>query len=108
MAKQNGFIFNLLKGSFLTEENSQKNWLFIIFLAALAIIMISSSLSIENKVQEISRLDSRNKEMRSLFVSNRAELMNLKMESSITKALNLKGIKPPTTPPYKIKVIVTN
>lgn len=24
MAKQKGFIFNLLKGSFLTEENSQK------------------------------------------------------------------------------------
>lgn len=107
MTKKKGFISNLLKGSFLTDDNSLKNWLFIIFIASLALIMIYSSLGIENKVQEISRLDSRNKELRSAFVSNRSELMNLKMESSITKTLSKKGIKPPSTPPYKIKVSVT-
>ncbi len=107
MTKQKGFIFNLLKGSFLTEDNSQKNWIFIIYLAVLALFMIGSALGVENKVQEISRLDMRNKELRSAFVSSRAQLMNLKMESSITKILDIKGIRPPATPPYKIKVMVT-
>jgi len=99
-------IYAVLKGSFLTEDNAQKNWVFIIFLALLALVMIAISHSVDRKVQEISKLNKKNKELRSAFVANRSELMNLKMESSITKILAIKGLKPPTTPPYKIKVVI--
>ena len=101
-------IYNLLKGSFLIQDNAQKNWMFIIFMAVLAIIMIASSHSIDKKVQDISKLTRKNKELRSIFVADRSELMNLKMESSITKTLAKKGLRPPSTPPYKIKVTITN
>ncbi len=105
MTKKNSIIYSLLKGSFLTEPDSLKNWKFLIFLAALALVMIGSAHSIDKKVQEISQLSKKNKELRSAFVANRSELMNLKMESTITKTLAAKGIKPPKMPPYKIKVI---
>lgn len=107
MSKEQSKIYKFLKGSFLTENNAQKNWVFIIFLALLAITMIASSHSVDRKVQEISYLNSKNKELRSAFVANRSELMNLKMESSITKTLAGKGLKPPNNPLYKIKVIIT-
>jgi len=61
---------------------------------------------IYKKVQEISSLSNKNKEFRSIFVAKKSELMNLKMESSITRTLAIKGIKPSKTPPYKIKVII--
>lgn len=103
----NNKVYKLLKGSFLTEGDSQKYWVFIIFLAVLSLIMIASSHSVDNKVQEIARLNRKNKELRSSFVANRSELMNLKMESSITRTLAGKGLKPPTTPPYKISVVIS-
>ncbi len=106
MAEEKGKIYKFLKGSFLTEDNAQKNWVFIIYLAFLALIMIASSHSIDKKVQEISHLNRKNKELRSAFVANRSELMNLKMESSITKTLAKKGLRPPNKPPYKIKVTI--
>jgi Tfp pilus assembly protein PilO len=107
MTEEKSKIHKFLKGSFLTEDNAQKNWVFLIFLTFLAITMIASSHSIDKKVQEISHLDTKNKELRSAFVANRSELMNLKMESSITKTLAKKGLRPPNTPPYKIKVTIT-
>jgi len=106
MTKKKSIIYNLLKGSFLTEPDSLKNWFFLIFLAALALIMIGSAHSVDKKVQVISKLTKKNRELRSAFVANRSELMNLKMESSITKTLAISGIKPAKTPPYKIKVLV--
>jgi len=106
MTKNKNIIYNLLKGSFLTEPDSLKNWGFLIFLAFLSLIMIGSAHSIDKKVQEISSLSNKNKEFRSIFVAKKSELMNLKMESSITRTLAIKGIKPSKTPPYKIKVII--
>jgi len=106
MTKKKGILYSLLKGSFLTEPDSLKNWGFLIFLAVLALVMIASAHSVDKKVQKISRLNRKNKELRSAFVANRSELMNLKMESSLTKRLIKRGIKPPNTPPYKIKVLV--
>jgi len=106
MSGKKNKIYKMLKGSFLTEDNAQKNWIFLIFLAVLALIMIASSHSIDRKVQEISYLNTKNKELRSVFVAKRSELMNLKMESSISKTLVKKGLKPPKNPPYKIRVKV--
>ena len=106
MSDKNSKIYKFLKGSFLTEDNAQKNWVFLIFLTLLAITMIKSSHSVDKKVQEISYLNRKNKKLRSAFVATRSELMNLKMESSITRTLAQKGLRPPKNPPYKIKVTI--
>lgn len=100
--KQN--IYDLLKGKFLVDEDAPKNWSMLIFLALLALIMIASAHSVDNKVQKIATLNKKKRELRSEFVATRSELMKLKMESSITKELAEKGLFISENPPKKIKV----
>jgi type II secretory pathway component PulJ len=96
--------YNILKGKFLVDDNALKNWLFIIFLAILALLMIASSHSIDKKVQRIAELKAMNKELRAEFVAVRADLMKKKMESSITKKIEAKGLFVSNEPPVKIKI----
>lgn len=66
--------------------------------------MIASSHSADKKVHEIARLNNEVKELRSAFVDRRKQLMGLKMESSVIKKMEVKGIKPSIIPPKKIIV----
>lgn len=97
-------IYNILKGTFLVSDDSFKNWRIIIFISVLAIIMIASSHSADEKVHEIARLTNEVKEMRSAFVDGRSRLMRLKMESAVVAKMKEKGLAPSVIPPQKIKV----
>ncbi|NRA93689.1 MAG: S-adenosyl-methyltransferase [Psychroserpens sp.] len=97
-------IYSILRGTFLVSDDSFKNWRIIIFISTLAIIMIASSHSADQKVYEIARLKNEVKEMRSAFVDGRSKLMRLKMESSIIQKVAEKGIVISDIPPQKIKV----
>jgi hypothetical protein len=99
--------YNILKGKFLVDEDALKNWAFIIFLTLLALLMISSSHSIDKKVQKIAKLTKERRELRSQFVATRSDLMKLKLESTIIKKLEGKGLFVSNEPPVKIKVIKT-
>ena len=100
--KQN--IYSILKGKFLISDDSFKNWRVILFISALAIIMIASSHSADKKVHEIARLNNEVKELRSAFVDGRSKLMRLKMESSVINKMTEKGLSSSVIPPKKIKV----
>lgn len=100
-----GNIYKILKGTFLVSDDSFKNWRFILFISALAIIMIASSHSADKKVYEIARLKNEVSEMRSAFIDGRSRLMKLKMESNIVEVMQEKGIAPSVIPPKKIKVV---
>ena len=104
MAKFKQTIYDLLKGKFLVDEDAHKNWSMLIFLAMLALVMIASAHSVDNKVQKIATLNKKKRELRSEFVATRSELMKLKMESSITRNLAEKGLYVSENPPQKIKV----
>ena len=97
-------IYNILKGKFLIDEDALKNWVFILFLTFLALLMISSSHSVDRKVQKIARLNRQKKELRAQFVATRSDLMQLKMESAIVKRLDGKGLFVSDEPPVKIKI----
>ena len=97
-------IYNILKGTFLISGDSFKNWRAIIFISALAIIMIASSHSADKKVHEIARLTNEVKEMRSAFVDGRSQLMRLKMESVVAEKMKNKGLAQSEIPPKKIIV----
>jgi len=101
-------IQSILKGTFLVSDDSFKNWRFIIFLSALAIIMIASSHSADRKVHEIAKLNEEVKELRSALIDGRKNLMHLKMESTIRLKLKESGILPSDIPPKKIKVLAQN
>lgn len=97
-------IYNILKGTFLVSDDSFKNWRIILFVSFLALIMIASSHSADEKVHEIARLSNDVKEMRSAFVDARSSLMRIKMESAVAIKLKHKGLAPSAVPPQKIKV----
>lgn len=88
----------------MVSDDSFKNWKFIIFISALAIVMIASSHSADKKVYEIARLKNEVSEMRSAFIDGRSRLMKLKMESHVMEVMLQKGIEPSVIPPKKIKV----
>lgn len=95
-------FYNIIKGRFLVSDDALKNWRFIIFLSALALIMIASSHSADKKVHEIAALNNQVKELKSEYVDLRMRLMQVKMESRIIGAMELKGLSPSETPPQKI------
>ncbi len=98
-------IYNILKAKFLVNEDSVKNWRFIVFLILLAIIMIANTHSYEKKIYQIADLTNEVKELRSEFVDRRSELMKIKMESTVADKMVDQGILPSSVPPKKIKVI---
>lgn len=100
-----GGIYSLLKAKYLIDQGSMKNWAFIIFLIFIAILMIANSHNYEQKIYRISELENEVKELRSEFVDRRSELMELKMESTISKKMEENGIYPSSVPPKKIKVL---
>ncbi len=104
MSKTRQTLYNILKGKFLIDENARNTWVFVIFLTFLALLMIASSHSADQKVLKIAELNHKNKELRSEFVSTRSELMKLKMESTILEELEKKGFYSYVNPPHKIKV----
>lgn len=99
-----GGVFNLLKARFLVNEDATKNWRFILFIVVLAIIMIANSHRYDQKIFQIADLTNEVKELRSEFVDRRSELMKLRMESTASEKMKLRGVVPSQVPPVKIKV----
>ncbi|OIQ18199.1 FtsL-like putative cell division protein [Lacinutrix sp. MedPE-SW] len=97
-------IYSILRGTFLVNEDSFKNWRMILFISVLAIVMIASSHSADKKVHEIARLSNEAKELRSAFIDGRGRLMELKKESVVSAKMKEKGLKTSEVPPQKIIV----
>ena len=98
-------IYNILRGTFLVNDDAFKNWRFIIFLSLLAIVMIASSHSVDRKVHQIAKISNEAKELRSIFIEGRGRLMELKKESEIERKMLERGLRISNVPPVKIKVI---
>lgn len=99
-------IYDFLKAKYLIDDNAFENWKFILFVLALALIMITNIHSYEAKIFKIADLSAEVKELRSEFVDRKSELMKLKMESTITKKMKEREIIPSNVPPVKVKVII--
>jgi len=97
-------IYNLLKGEFLVNKDSFKNWRFILFVVVLLLLMIASSHSSDKKVMEIAKINNELKELRAEFVDTRSISMKMRLESTIRNKVVDLGIKPSEQPPQVIKV----
>ena len=105
MNKVKKTIYGFLRGSFLVNENSFRNWRFILFVVVLMLVMIGSSHSSDKKVMQIAKLNKEIKELRAEFVDTRSIAMRTKLESTIKKSGENIGLKPSETPPQVIKVV---
>ena len=97
---------SILNIDFLVKEDALKNWRMILFLSALAVIMISSGHSADNKIFKIAALNTEIKALKSDFIEAKKQLLVLKKESTVTRLLADKGLRPATQHP--IKITVTN
>jgi ribosomal protein L29 len=104
MAKIKNSVYDLLKGKFLIQEDSFKNWRFILFMVALMLLMIASGHNSDKKVMEIAELNKEIKELRAEFVDTRSISMKMKLESTIRNKVVKFGLKPSENPPQVIKV----
>ena len=66
--------------------------------------MISSAHSADRKVHTIAKINNEVKELKSVFVEARSEVMKVKMESKMVQAMAGKELKQSEIPPYKIVV----
>lgn len=97
-------VKQFMRGDFLVRSGAYDNWGFILFCTFLAIIMIASSHSTDRKVLEIAAINLQVKELRSEYVDTRKQVMQVKMESSVARKMNQRGIFTSSTPPTKIIV----
>jgi len=104
MADVNKTIYDILRGSFLINDDAFKNWRFIVFVVVLMLLMVASSHSADKKVIEIAALSKEIKEMRAQFIDTRTKVMELKLESAIRNRVVDLGLVPSDEPPQKILV----
>jgi hypothetical protein len=104
MAKFSNSVYDLLKGKFLVDEDSFKNWRFILVIVFLVMLMIASGHSSDKKVMEIAKLNKEIKELRAEFVDTRSISMKMKLESTIKNKVGDYGLKPSENPPQVIRV----
>lgn len=99
-------VYDILKGKFLTDDASVKNWRVIIFVVSLLLVMIWSAHSADAKVVEIAELNKLKRELRAEYVDTNTALTRIKMESSVRNKVRKMGLVVAKTPPQKIKVTV--
>lgn len=95
----------LLNIEFLIQNDALKNWRMILFLSLLALIMIASGHRADQKIFKIAALNTEIKALKSDFIEAKKQLLLLKKETHIIRALAPKGLGPATTPPLKIIVV---
>lgn len=101
-------LYDVLRGSFLTDESSTKTWRIIVFVVVLLLVMIWSAHSADAKVIKIAALNKEKRRLRSEFVDTSTILMRMKLESSIREKVKNRGLAPAKMPPRKLKVIIRN
>ncbi len=106
MERNTGGIYDLLRGSFLTDESAFKKWRVILFVVSLLLVMIWSAHSADEKVVKISNLNKVKRELRAEYVDISTILMRMKLESSIRKKVRSSELLPAKEPPQKIKVLI--
>ena len=98
-------IYNVLRGGFLVDDASFKNWRIIIFIVALLLIMISSAHKSDKKVVQIIQLHKKKRELKNQYADVVTILKRLEMESNIRNKVKSQGLVPAKTPPTVINVI---
>ena len=95
---------SVFTGRFLVSKGWEKNWPFIIYLSLLAMIMIASSHSADEKVHHIADLRTEMKELSSEYIDTRSRLMLESMETKVVEKAKEIGLERSQHPPIKIIV----
>jgi len=97
-------LSDILKGKFLIEGNAFSVWKAIVFFVILALISISSSHRVDEKVVEISQLKREAEEYKAKYALIHSRLMRLKVESELENMVVRDSLFALEKQPYKILV----
>jgi hypothetical protein len=98
------YIKPMLDGSFLSKENSAKEFPFMAFLLFLIILFISNTFWAQETVRKINKYKEEVKELRIKSISIKAKLMDNTRQSHIAKKVKNLGLNESLKPPKKIYV----
>jgi hypothetical protein len=88
-----------LNGSFLTFDKSPGLLPFLIYITVIAIFLIANTYYAEKKIRQIEIFRTEVTELRTIYISNKSELMNLSNQSEIARRLASRGLVESTVPP---------
>ncbi|WP_185855709.1 FtsL-like putative cell division protein [Blattabacterium cuenoti] len=95
-------IKDILKGKFLIKKNAYKSWNFIIFLALLSLISITSSHLMDHKIRKMNKINEEIKELKSEYAYIHSKYIQMQLESFFKKKLSNR-LKHLDSPPYELK-----
>ena len=95
-------IFDIFGG--ITKEQVIGWMPFIFFLTFLALIYISNSYYAEKNIRKMDKITSELKELRSLYLTSKSNLMFRSKQSEVAAQLELNGVKESVVPPKKIVI----
>ena len=99
-----GAFVSLLNGTFLTRENVLGNMPYILFFFGLLIVYVAYGYSTERVVRDLHRADTELKEMRSEYITVRAQLEKQEQQSHVAAGISDLGLRESRVPPLKIPV----
>jgi hypothetical protein len=98
-----GFI-SVLNGSFLTRDRVLGNMPFILFCAGMMIVYIAYGYHTERVVRDLDSSGSALKELRSEYITVRAQLEKREQQSQVAAGIGSLGLRESRVPPVKVEV----
>ena len=95
----------LLQGRFFSLEFFKRNWVYVVFVVAMALAYIGNKFACQRSIQELLALKTDLANAQSDLVVSSAKYNSMIRESEMVKLMNEKrlGLTAPTTPPYELK-----
>jgi len=96
------FFSGILKGDFLTKNDSFENWKVIFVVLVMSIIMITCAHKTDEKVIRKSVLEKEIRALKAEYIDSATKVTHLKMESTIKEKVKEEGLEASKEPPVKI------
>jgi hypothetical protein len=93
----------VLNGSFLTFDKSPGLLPFLLFITSISVFLIANTYYGEKKIRQMEKLRVEVMELRTIYISNKSELMLLSNQSDIARKLAPYGLVESTVPPRVVK-----
>jgi hypothetical protein len=97
-------FINVLNGSFLTREHVLGTMPFILFCSFMMIVYIAYGYHTERIVRALDRTGGEVKELRSEYITVRAQLEKLEQQSQVAAGIGALGLHESRVPPVKVEV----
>jgi len=106
MSKENGsnIFLKVLRGDLLEMRSFQRHIPYILFVSALGVIYVGFSYATVKKVQQIDRMESELRDLRSEAISLKNEVKQRTRKFELAQQLGVQGLRIATTPPRVVEV----